>query len=84
MNSDNLADYVAERQTRGADITTQEQMVEASFKAANEYYAELAAQNPLFKKALDSMNAYRGDQLLWWQIAEYSFDTFMIAMRNKG
>jgi TRAP-type mannitol/chloroaromatic compound transport system substrate-binding protein len=59
-------------------------VMEACHKAAQEYYAELSGQNPLFKKALDSMNAYRGDQLLWWQIAEYSFDTFMINMRNKG
>ena len=59
-------------------------VLEASYKTANEYYAEIASQNPLFKKALDSMNAYRGDQLLWWQIAEYSFDTFMITQRNKG
>ena len=59
-------------------------VMEASYKAANEYYAEIAGQNPLFKKALDSLNAYRGDQLLWWQIAEYSFDTFMISQRNKG
>ncbi len=59
-------------------------VMEASYKAAQDYYAELASQNPLFKKALDSMTAYRGDQLLWWQIAEYSFDSFMIGVRNRG
>ncbi len=59
-------------------------VLEASYKAANEYYAEVASQNPLFKKALDSMTAYRGDQLPWWQIAEYSFDTFMLSQRGKG
>jgi TRAP-type mannitol/chloroaromatic compound transport system substrate-binding protein len=59
-------------------------VMEAAYKAATEYYAEIAGQNPLFKKALDSMIAYRGDQLLWWQIAEYAFDTFMISVRNKG
>ncbi|MEQ1647368.1 MAG: TRAP transporter substrate-binding protein DctP [Hyphomicrobiaceae bacterium] len=59
-------------------------VLEACYKAANEYYAEVAGQNPLFKKALDSMVAYRGDQLPWWQIAEYSFDTFMLSQRNKG
>ena len=52
--------------------------MEAAFKAANEYYAEIAATNPLFKKTLDSYMAFRGEQYLWWQIGDYSFDTFMI------
>ena len=59
-------------------------VMEASYKAAQDLYGEIAAKNALFKKALDSLNAFRGDQLLWWQIAEYSFDSFMIAQRNKG
>jgi TRAP-type mannitol/chloroaromatic compound transport system substrate-binding protein len=59
-------------------------VMEAAYKAANEYYAEIADQNPLFKRALDSLNTYRGDQLLWWQIAEYSYDSLMIGLRNKG
>jgi TRAP-type mannitol/chloroaromatic compound transport system substrate-binding protein len=59
-------------------------VLEACHKAAQEYYAELAGQNLLFKRGLDSLVAYRGDQLLWWQIAEHSFDSFMISMRNKG
>jgi TRAP-type mannitol/chloroaromatic compound transport system substrate-binding protein len=57
-------------------------VLEASYKAANEVYAGLAAQNPLFKKALDSVNAYRNEQLPWWQIAEYGFDTLMITLRR--
>ncbi len=59
-------------------------VLEACHKEANEYYNGIAAQNPLFKKALDSVNAYRAEQLPWWQIAEYSFDSLMIAMRGKG
>ena len=26
----------------------------------------------------DSMAAFRGDEYLWWQVAEYTFDTFQI------
>ncbi len=59
-------------------------VMEASYKAAQDLYGEIAAKNALFKKALDSMNAFRAEQLPWWQIAEYSFDTFMIGQRNKG
>ncbi len=59
-------------------------VLEACYKTANDYYGEIASQNPLFKRAHDSLIAYRGEQLLWWQIADYSFDTFMISVRNKG
>jgi TRAP-type mannitol/chloroaromatic compound transport system substrate-binding protein len=58
-------------------------VLEACYKAADDLYGEIAAKNPLFKKALESVNAFRAEQLPWWQIAEYSFDSFMIAMRNK-
>jgi TRAP-type mannitol/chloroaromatic compound transport system substrate-binding protein len=58
-------------------------IMEAAYKAAQELYAEIAAGNPTFKRALDSMNAFRGEQLPWWQVGEYSFDTFMIHMRNR-
>jgi TRAP-type mannitol/chloroaromatic compound transport system substrate-binding protein len=59
-------------------------VMEASLKAANEYYADIAAKNPDFKRALDSMTAFRGENLLWWQIAEYSFDTFMVRTRGRA
>jgi TRAP-type mannitol/chloroaromatic compound transport system substrate-binding protein len=59
-------------------------VLEACHKAAQEYFAELSGKSALFKKALDSQNAFRAEQLPWWQIAEYSFDSFMLAMRNRG
>jgi hypothetical protein len=27
--------------------------------------------------------AFRGDQYLWWQVAEYGFDTYMIRARTR-
>jgi TRAP-type mannitol/chloroaromatic compound transport system substrate-binding protein len=59
-------------------------VMEACYKAANETYAEISAGNPDFKKIYDSMVAFRGDQYLWWQIAEYGFDSFMIRARSRG
>jgi TRAP-type mannitol/chloroaromatic compound transport system substrate-binding protein len=59
-------------------------VMEAALKAANEYYAETAAKNADFKRALDSMVAFRGENLLWWQIAEYSYDTFMVRTRGRA
>ena len=28
------------------------------------------------------MIAFRGDEYLWWQVAEYTYDTFMIRNRT--
>ncbi|MDO8535125.1 MAG: TRAP transporter substrate-binding protein [Xanthobacteraceae bacterium] len=57
-------------------------IMEASFKAANEVYAETVAVNADFKKVYESFLAFRNDQYLWWQVAEYTFDTFMIRARR--
>jgi TRAP-type mannitol/chloroaromatic compound transport system substrate-binding protein len=58
-------------------------VMEACYKAANEVYAETSAANADFKKVYDSMVAFRGDQYLWWQVAEYTYDSFMIrALRS--
>jgi len=60
------------------------EIMEASFKAANETYAEMAAQNPRFKKILDSIMAYRHDSYSWWQVAELPFDLFQIKMLSQS
>jgi TRAP-type mannitol/chloroaromatic compound transport system substrate-binding protein len=57
-------------------------VMEACFKSANDLYGQLGADNPRFKKIADSYLAFRGDQYLWWQVAEYSFDNFMIRQRR--
>ena len=59
-------------------------VMEACLKAANEVYAELSASNAEFKKVWDSILAFRNDGYLWWQVAEYSYDTFMIRTRPRG
>ena len=58
--------------------------VEAAKKAADEVYAETSAKNETFKKVYESYAAFRADQYLWWQVAEYGFDTFMIRSRARG
>jgi TRAP-type mannitol/chloroaromatic compound transport system substrate-binding protein len=58
-------------------------VMEAAFNAAMELYREISADNPLFKKVWESTQAFRNDEYLWWQIAEYSFDTFSIRTRAK-
>jgi TRAP-type mannitol/chloroaromatic compound transport system substrate-binding protein len=58
-------------------------VMEACYKAANELYAEIAQTNPMFKKLLDSLTAFRGDSFQWQQVAELTFDSFMMRMRTR-
>ncbi len=70
---------------QGAELRAFPQSImEAGYRASFELYNEIAAQNPAFKKAYDSMMAMRAEQLVWWQIAEYSFDSFNIRMRGRS
>jgi TRAP-type mannitol/chloroaromatic compound transport system substrate-binding protein len=58
-------------------------IMDACLKAANEVYAEVSASNADFKKVWDSMLAYRNDAYLWWRVAEYTYDDFLIRNRTK-
>ena len=57
--------------------------MEASYKAAGEIYAEIAATNVHFKKMLESLTSFRSDSYLWMQVAELGFDSFMMRMRTR-
>jgi len=58
-------------------------ILEACLKSANELYGEISAKNADFKKVYDNMVAFRNDEYLWWQVAEYTYDTFMIRTRTR-
>jgi TRAP-type mannitol/chloroaromatic compound transport system substrate-binding protein len=60
------------------------EILDACLKATNELWAEISAKNADFKKTIDAMQAYRSDQYLWWQVAEYTNDSFMIRSRTRG
>ena len=60
-----------------------QEVMEACYRTANQLYLQLGAENPRFKKIADSYMAFRADQYLWWQVAEYSFDNFMIRQRRS-
>ncbi|MDF2688010.1 MAG: transporter substrate-binding protein, partial [Microvirga sp.] len=61
-----------------------QEIMDAAYKAANEVYDETSAKNADFKKLYDSYKAFRGEEYLWFQVAEYAFDTFMIRARARG
>src|SRR6266571_2116407 len=58
-------------------------VMEACLKASNEVNAETSATNADYKKVLESMQAFRNDEYLWWQVAEYTYDDFMIRTRSR-
>jgi TRAP-type mannitol/chloroaromatic compound transport system substrate-binding protein len=60
------------------------EVLDGCLKATNELWSETSAKNADFKKTIDAMQAYRSDQYLWWQVAEYTFDSFMIRSRTRG
>jgi TRAP-type mannitol/chloroaromatic compound transport system substrate-binding protein len=69
---------------QGAELRPFPQPVmEACYNAANEIYAELARDNAHFKKLLASLTAFRSDSYQWLQVAELSYDSFMMRMRTR-
>jgi len=59
-----------------------QEAIEACYKTATDLYTQLSADDPRFKKVADAYFNFRSDQYLWWQVAEYSFDNFMIRQRR--
>ncbi|WP_333824862.1 TRAP transporter substrate-binding protein [Pinisolibacter sp.] len=60
------------------------EVMDAAYKAANELYAEISKENEWFRKIHDSVMSFRSDEYLWWQIAEFGFDAYMIRARSRG
>jgi TRAP-type mannitol/chloroaromatic compound transport system substrate-binding protein len=56
----------------------------ACFQAATETYAEMVASNAAFKKIWESQSAFKKDAYLWAQVAEYTYDTFMMIQQRNG
>ena len=57
-----------------------QQIMDASWKAANEVYAETMAKSANFKKVYESMTAFRKEEVLWFRVAENTYDNFMARM----
>ncbi|MBT9371423.1 TRAP transporter substrate-binding protein [Rhizobium sp. CSW-27] len=81
LNAKALRELVAE----GAVLRPFSQdILDVCYKAAQETYAEISAGNASFKKIYDSQQAFKKDGYLWLQIADYSFDTFMMIQQRNG
>ncbi len=56
-------------------------VLDASFKAANEVYAELVEKNANWKKVFEDWVKFRSEQVTWFRFAEAGFDDFMQAQK---
>ncbi len=52
-------------------------LMSAAFQAAMDYYEELSAKNPRWRKVYADFSVFRRDQNLWFRFAEAGFDEFM-------
>ena len=91
VDSNMLANYdyknptaIKELVAQGAQLRSfSQEVMMAAFEAANEVYAELSQQNESFKKQYEAMLQFRDDWYLYAQTADYTFDTFMMTLRNQ-
>ncbi|MBQ0822306.1 TRAP transporter substrate-binding protein [Microvirga terrae] len=91
-NNDMLAKYDARnpaalRRLLGAGTQLRpfsQEILEAAYKATNEVFDEVSAKNADFKKVVDAVKGFRNEEYLWFQVAEYAYDTFMIRARARG
>jgi TRAP-type mannitol/chloroaromatic compound transport system substrate-binding protein len=60
-----------------------EQVLDVTFKATNEICDEISGKNADFKKVYEAMKAIRGDNYLWFQLSENTFDQYMMIQQRK-
>jgi TRAP-type mannitol/chloroaromatic compound transport system substrate-binding protein len=60
-----------------------ETTMDVCHRAANEIYAEISGKNEDFKKVWDSIKAFRLDQYLWLQVADGTYDNYMMVQHRK-
>jgi TRAP-type mannitol/chloroaromatic compound transport system substrate-binding protein len=56
-------------------------VLEACYKAALEVYKETGDKNPAFKKVYEDMVKFRGEEILWFRVAERAYDDFMVSVK---
>ncbi len=61
-----------------------QEILDVCHKAAVETYAGISAVNADFKAIYESQQAFKKDAYLWAQIAEYTYDTYMMIQQRNG
>src|SRR5207248_11601139 len=58
-------------------------VMDASLRAALDVYADVGKTNADFKKVWEAMLAFRNDEYLWWQVAELTYDSYLVRNRTR-
>ncbi|MFD0938232.1 TRAP transporter substrate-binding protein, partial [Methylobacterium trifolii] len=61
-----------------------QEVMEGALKNANDVYGEIAGRNADFRRVYEAMKSFRNEEYLWFQVAEYTYDNFMIRARARG
>ncbi len=59
-------------------------VMEACWQAAVAEFREAGAADATFQRVHDAYMTFRNEQYVWWQVAEYPYDNFIIRQRAKG
>lgn len=69
----------------GTRLRPTPQAVLTELHSAQEALAgDIATGNPAFRAIYDSVRIFTAEAYLWWQVAEYTYDNFMIRARAQG
>ena len=60
------------------------EILDACYKAAQEYYAELSQKNPKWKAIYDPWKQFLDDEIQWFRLNELSFDSYMATSLKKS
>jgi len=58
------------------------EILDACYKAAQEFYAETAANNPKFKAVYEPWKKFLADELQWFNVEEHQFDNYMESVKS--
>jgi TRAP-type mannitol/chloroaromatic compound transport system substrate-binding protein len=59
-------------------------VIQDSYKAATEMFADFSTKSPAFKKIYDNQLDFMKTNYSWWQISEFTYDNLMLqAIRNR-
>jgi TRAP-type mannitol/chloroaromatic compound transport system substrate-binding protein len=55
------------------------EILDASYKATQDLYAEISAKNPKWKAIYDPWKKFLDDELQWFRVDEHQFDSYMLS-----
>ena len=92
VNLDTLAKYDARNPPAlrqlvadGAELKPfSQEILDACFAASKEIFAQISSENDWFKRIYSSQEEFKKDAYLWMQLAEFSFDRYMMIQQRNG